>query len=78
MEHGGGSSESEDYDAVNPEAIEMLLGQVGKKTQEGGWVLKVDEDVKFAQMYPQTVIVHFQYWEKQIELFRPMIERYRM
>merc|ERR1712157_406546 len=63
-------------DKVTPEVIEFLLGQLGEKTKEG-WVLKVQDDTKFAEQHPQTTLVHLQHWAKLIELFRPMIERYR-
>ena len=65
-----------DDDRVNSEVIEMLLEQLGEKTSEG-WVLKVADDHRFAEEHPQTTLVHLQYWAKQIELFRPMIEKYR-
>ena len=68
--------DDEEDDKVTPEVIEFLLEQLGEKTKEG-WVLKVDDDTKFAEQHPQTTLVHLQYWAKQIDLFRPMIERYR-
>lgn len=63
-------------DRVTSEVIETLLEQLGEKTSEG-WVLKVADDLRFAEEHPQTTLVHLQYWAKQIELFRPMIEKYR-
>lgn len=65
-----------DDDKVTAEVIEFLLEQVGEKRKEG-WVLKVDDDVKFSETNPQTAVVHLQYWANQIELFRPMLQRYR-
>mmetsp|Transcript_23321 Transcript_23321/g.47599 ORF Transcript_23321/g.47599 Transcript_23321/m.47599 type:complete len:512 (-) Transcript_23321:66-1601(-) len=62
--------------SVTPEVIDFLLEQLGQLTSEG-WVLKVTDDVKFLQLFPQPTMVHLQYWVKQIELFRPMFERYR-
>ena len=67
---------NEDSERVTPEVIAFLLEQLGEKTREG-WVLKVADDVGFAEQHPQTTLVHLQYWSKQIELFRPMIEIYR-
>jgi len=69
--------EDGDGNKVAPEVIDMLLEQLGQKSRSEGWVLKVDGDVKFAETHPQTTMVHLQYWAKQIELFRPMIQRYR-
>lgn len=63
-------------DRVTAEVIEMLLEQLGEKTSEG-WVLKVADDLRFTEEHPQTTLVHLQYWAKQIELFRPMFEKYR-
>ena len=63
-------------DRVTPEVIELLLDQLGEKTSEG-WILKVADDTKFAEEHPETTLVHLQHWAKQIELFRPLIERYR-
>jgi len=70
------NDDDDGHDVVTPEVIEFLLEQVGKLTKEG-WVLKVDDDVKFVQKNPQTAMVHLQYWVKQIELFKPMLLRYR-
>jgi len=68
--------DTDDDDKLTPEAIEFLLEQVGKKTKDG-WVLKIEDDVKFMEKNPQTVLIHLQYWAKQIELFKPMLLRYR-
>ena len=62
--------------SVTPQVIDFLLEQLGQLTSEG-WVLKVMDDVKFPELFPQPTMVHLQYWAKQIELFRPMFERYR-
>jgi len=70
------NDDNDGHDVVTPEVIEFLLEQVGKLTKEG-WVLKIADDVKFAQLNPQTAMVHLQYWVKQIELFTPMLLRYR-
>jgi hypothetical protein len=75
----GGSdndNNNDDSERVTPEVIAFLLEQLGEKTR-GGWVLKVADDVRFAEQHPQTTLVHLQYWSKQIESFRPMIETYR-
>lgn len=63
-------------DKVTPEVIEMLLEQLGEKTREG-WVMKVSDDVMFAQRHPQITLVHLQYWENQFNLFAPKIQKYR-
>ena len=68
--------EEKNNDRVTVEVIEMLLEQLGEKTSEG-WVLKVADDLRFVEEHPQTTLVHLQYWAKQIELFRPMFEKYR-
>ena len=68
--------EDKNNDRVTAEVIEMLLEQLGEKTSEG-WVLKVADDLRFIEEHPQTTLVHLQYWAKQIELFRPMFEKYR-
>ena len=74
------SAEDDEHDdddkRVTSEVIEMLLEQLGEKTIEG-WVLKVADDLRFAEEHPQTTLVHLQYWGRQIELFQPMIEKYR-
>ena len=68
--------DAKDDDRVTSEVIEMLLEQLGEKASDG-WVLKVADDLRFTEEHPQTTLVHLQYWAKQIELFRPMIETYR-
>jgi DNA-directed RNA polymerase-3 subunit RPC5 len=62
--------------SVTPAMIGMLLDQVGKKTADG-WVLKVDDDPSFAEQYPETLLAHAHYWTKVMELFKPMLQRYR-
>lgn len=70
--------EDDEYDGeiVTPEVIDMLLEQLGEKTREG-WVLKVADDVTFAEKHPQTTLVHLEYWAKQIDLFQSKLEMYR-
>ena len=68
--------------ALSPEAIYMLLEQVGRPSRNAqgtgqGWVLKVDEDKTFSERYPEASIVHNQYWALQANYFEPLLQRYR-
>jgi hypothetical protein len=74
--HPDNNNNNDGDDVVTTEVIGFLLEQVGKKSKEG-WVLKVDDDLTFAEKNPQTTVTHLQYWAKQIELFTPMLLRYR-
>jgi hypothetical protein len=68
---------------VTPAVLEFLLHQVGKQSDHhhggnGGWILKVDDDIGFMEQYPQTVLLHVQYWATLMEdHFQPWLQRYR-
>ena len=74
--HPDSNNNNDGDDVVTTEVIGFILDQVGKQSKEG-WVLKVDDDSTFAEKNPQTTVTHLQYWAKQIELFTPMLLRYR-
>mmetsp|Transcript_22006 Transcript_22006/g.35400 ORF Transcript_22006/g.35400 Transcript_22006/m.35400 type:complete len:170 (+) Transcript_22006:2-511(+) len=61
---------------VTPTMIEILLEQLGKKTEEG-WVLKVDDDIGFGEKYSETMLLHMQYWARLLEHYQPLLRRYR-
>eukprot|EP00529_Nitzschia_sp_RCC80_P000930 CAMPEP_0113444340 /NCGR_PEP_ID=MMETSP0014_2-20120614/2616_1 /TAXON_ID=2857 /ORGANISM="Nitzschia sp." /LENGTH=545 /DNA_ID=CAMNT_0000335349 /DNA_START=74 /DNA_END=1711 /DNA_ORIENTATION=+ /assembly_acc=CAM_ASM_000159 len=76
------SSDDKKISTLSPEAIHMLLEQVGRPSRNAqgtgqGWVLKVDEDTTFSERYPEASIVHNQYWELQANYFEPLLQRYR-
>jgi DNA-directed RNA polymerase-3 subunit RPC5 len=73
--HSNGNRGRDDT-AVTPAVIGMLLEELGEKTADG-WVLKVDDDETFGEKYPDALIVHVQYWARQLENFRPLLRRYR-
>jgi DNA-directed RNA polymerase-3 subunit RPC5 len=74
--HPDNNNNNDGDDVVTTEVIGFILEQVGKQSKEG-WVMKVDDDLTFAEKNPQTTVTHLQYWAKQIELFTPMLLRYR-
>ena len=55
----------------------MLLEQVGSRTEEGGWKLKLDEDTTLEIKYPGVVQLHLEFWRKQVRRFEPLFECYR-
>lgn len=63
-------------DQVNPETLLMLLQQVGRKTSEG-WNLKVEDDPTFADKYPETLLIHLNFWSGQLRRFQPLLDLYR-
>ena len=74
--HTTNGNRGRDDNSVTPAVIGMLLEELGKKTDDG-WVLKVDDDETFGEEYPEALVVHVQYWARQMELFRPLLQRYR-
>jgi DNA-directed RNA polymerase-3 subunit RPC5 len=66
----------EGNEEVTLESIKMLLRQVGQKTS-GGWKLKVEDDIDFAQAHPETVLKHLEFWGKQVARFGPLLQRYQ-
>eukprot|EP00980_Cylindrotheca_fusiformis_P008321 scaffold1739_cov109-Cylindrotheca_fusiformis.AAC.13 len=63
-------------DQVNPEALLMVLKQVGRKTSKG-WKLKVEDDPTFAEKYPDTLLAHLTFWSSQLRRFQPLLDLYR-
>jgi hypothetical protein len=61
---------------VSSEALLMLLEQVAQKTQDG-WKLKVDDDVSFAERFPETVLMHLKFWGDEVQRCGALLDRYR-
>jgi RPC5 protein len=61
---------------VSSEALLMLLEQVAQKTQDG-WKLKVDDDVSFAERFPETVLMHLKFWGDEVRRCGALLDRYR-
>jgi len=63
---------------VSSERLLALLGQVAKRGPDGGWVLKVEDDVGFQERFPAHASKYNDYWKKQqTTRFKKELQIYR-
>jgi DNA-directed RNA polymerase III subunit RPC5 len=65
-----------DDDAVNTEALLLILTQVAIQTEDG-WKPKVDDGVAFVEQFPEIANLHMQFWSTQLRRFGPLLEKYQ-
>jgi DNA-directed RNA polymerase-3 subunit RPC5 len=58
-----------DDESISAEFLLVLLRQVADKTTNG-WKLKIDDDIKFCEAFPELAQLHSQYWERQAIRFK--------
>lgn len=66
----------EQKQGVTSEAIQMLLHQVATRGVNGGWQLKVSDNLDIYQEYPEQTQLHSQYWERQETRFSDLVDMY--
>lgn len=61
--------------AVTPERLLSLLKLIAKQTRDG-WVVKIDDDIKFIDQHPVVRALHNTYWERQRTRFARELQVY--
>ncbi|KAL3778541.1 hypothetical protein HJC23_001710 [Cyclotella cryptica] len=66
----------EECEIITPDTITFLLQTVAKRSVNNCWSPKVEDDEKFAAMFPEVAAFHGVYWVKKKEKMKKLVEWY--
>lgn len=70
------AEQEDECDIVTPETITFFLQTVAKRSSDRCWHPKVEDDEKFAAMFPEVAAFHGVYWVKKKEKIKKLVELY--
>ena len=66
----------DECEIITPDTITFFLQTVAKRSSDHCWHPKVEDDEKFAAMFPEVAAFHGVYWVKKKEKMKKLVELY--